>query len=118
NPHDDYVLEGNMASWKDVILIYAVKQSNGVNEQEVMTIDNQKKMVFKQIFWEMNSISSEVITENVIEQGVNTLEKPKEVQKRVLHIRITSKTAEEMKTQYQFTPQQNMQFNELLSDDY
>lgn len=118
NPHDDYVLEGSMASWKDVILIYAVKQSNGVNEQEVMTIDNQKKMVFKQIFWEMNSISSEVITENVIEQGVNTLEKPKEVQKRVLHIRITSKTAEEMKTQYQFTPQQNMQFNELLSDDY
>ena len=26
-PHDDYVLEGSMAKWKDVLLIYTVKQS-------------------------------------------------------------------------------------------
>lgn len=54
NHQGDYVLEVNKVSWKDVILIYAIKQSNGVNEQEVMTIDNQNKMIFKQIFWEMN----------------------------------------------------------------
>ena len=68
NPHDDYVLDGSMASWKDILLVYTIKQSNGINEQEVMTMDDKKKQVVKDIFWDMNSLSSEVKTE----QGVNT----------------------------------------------
>ena len=68
NEHDDYVLEGSMSSWKDVLLIYTIKQSNGINEQEVMTLDEKKKQKIKDIFWDMNSLSSEVKTENVIEQ--------------------------------------------------
>ena len=43
NPHDEYILEGNMASWKDILLVYTVKQSNGINQQEVITVDNTKK---------------------------------------------------------------------------
>ena len=43
NPHDEYILEGNMSSWRDVLLIYTVKQSNGTNKQEVITVDNTKK---------------------------------------------------------------------------
>ena len=65
NPHDEYVLEGNMASWKDVLLVYTVKQSNGINQQEVITVDNTKKALIKQIFWDMNEITSEVKTEMV-----------------------------------------------------
>ena len=77
NPHDDYVLDGSMASWKDMLLVYTIKVSNGVNEQEVMTIDESKKKTLKQVFWDMNSLSSEVKTENVTEQGINTDEMPK-----------------------------------------
>ncbi len=118
NPHDDYVLDGSMASWKDILLVYTIKQSNGINEQEVMTMDDKKKQVVNDIFWDMNSLSSEVKTEKVTEQGVNTNEMPKEVEKKVLHIKITSKTAEQMKNEYHFNANQLKQYNELSSPQY
>ena len=118
NPHDDYVLDGSMSSWKDILLVYTIKQSNGINEQEVMTMDDKKKQVVKDIFWDMNSLSSEVKTEKVTEQGVNTNEMPKEVEKKVLHIKITSKTAEQMKNEYHFNANQLKQYNELSSPQY
>ena len=118
NPHDDYVLDGSMASWKDILLIYTIKQSNGMNEHEVMTIDDNKKKIVKQIFWDMNSVSSEVKTEKVTEQGINTQELPKEVDKKVLHIKITSKSAEQMKNEYHFNPAQIKQYDELSSEKY
>ncbi len=118
NPHDDYVLDGNMATWKDVLIIYTVKQANGFDGGEVITMDDNKKALVKQIFWEMNSLSSEVKTEKVTEQGVNTDEMPKEVEKQVLHITITSKNAEQMKNEYHFSPAQIRQYNELSSSEY
>lgn len=118
NPHDDYVLDGNMATWKDVLIIYTVKQANGFDGGEVITMDDNKKALVKQIFWEMNSLSSEVKTEKVTEQGVNTDEMPKEVEKRVLHIKITSKNAEQMKNDYHFNTAQIRQYNELSSSEY
>lgn len=103
---------------KDVLLIYTIKQSNGINEQEVMTLDESKKQKIKDIFWDMNSLLSEVKTETVIEQGVNTDEMPKEVEKKVLHIKITSKNAEQMKNEYHFKNSQIKQYNELSNDKY
>lgn len=50
NPHDDYVLDGSMASWKDILLVYTIKQSNGINEQEVMTMDDKKNKLLKIYF--------------------------------------------------------------------
>lgn len=118
NPHDDYVLDGNMASWKDVLIIYTVKQSNGLNQQEVVTMDNAKKTIFKQVFWDMNEVTSEVKVETVTEQGTNALERPKEVQKKVLHIKITSKNIEEMKTKYYLNAMQLDQIKELSDKQY
>lgn len=118
NPHDDYVLEGSMASWKDVLTVYTIKQSNGVNQQDVMTIDDNKKNVIKQIFWDMNSLTSEVKDEMVTEQGTNADEMPKQVQKKVLHIKINTKTLEQMKNDYHFSPAQNKQLAELTDNKY
>ena len=118
NPHDDYVLEGSMASWKDVLIVYTIKQSNGVNQQDVMTIDDNKKNVIKQIFWDMNSLTSEVKDEMVTEQGTNADEMPKQVQKKVLHIKINTKTLEQMKNDYHFSPAQNKQLAELTDNKY
>ena len=118
NPHDDYVLEGSMASWKDVLTVYTIKQSNGVNQQDVMTIDDNKKNVIKQIFWDMNSLTSEVKDEMVTEQGTNADEMPKQVQKKVLHIRINTKTLEQMKNDYHFSSAQNKQLVELTDNKY
>lgn len=118
NPHDEYVLDGNMASWKDILLIYSIKQSNGKNEQEVITIDNNKKQIVKNIFWDMNEITSEVKMETYKASKVNTNDMTKDEQKRVLHIYIKSKTAEEMKIKYNFNALQLKQYNELSSDKY
>lgn len=118
NPHDEYILEGNMSSWRDVLLIYTVKQSNGTNKQEVITVDNTKKALIKQIFWDMNEITSEVKTETVKSSSVNTTDVEPDSQKRVLHIYVKSKTADEMKTKYNFSPKQLMQYNELSSNKY
>lgn len=118
NPHNDYVLEGSMASWKDVLTVYTIKQSNGVNQQDVMTIDDNKKNVIKQIFWDMNSLTSEVKDEMVTEQGTNADEMPKQVQKKVLHIKINTKTLEQMKNDYHFSPAQNKQLAELTDNKY
>lgn len=118
NPHDEYVLEGNMASWKDILLIYSIKQSNGKNEQEVITMDNNKKQIVKNIFWDMNEITSEVKTETYKASKVNTSDITKDEQKRVLYIYIKSKTAEEMKVKYNFNALQLKQYNELSSDKY
>lgn len=117
NPHDDYVLEGSMASWKDVLTVYTIKQSNGVNQQDVMTIDDNKKNVIKQIFWDMNSLTS-VRDEMVTEQGTNADEMPKQVQKKVLHIKINTKTLEQMKNDYHFSSAQNKQLVELTDNKY
>lgn len=118
NPHDDYVLEGSMASWKDVLTVYTIKQSNGVNQQDIMTIDDNKKNVIKQIFWDMNSLTSEVRDEMVTEQGTNADEMPKQVQKKVLHIKINTKTLEQMKNDYHFSSAQNKQLVELTDNKY
>ena len=118
NPHDDYVLEGSMASWKDVLTVYTIKQSNGVNQQDVMTINDNKKNVIKQIFWDMNSLTSEVKDEMVTEQGTNADEMPKQVQKKVLHIKINTKTLEQMKNDYHFSSAQNKQLVELTDNKY
>ena len=118
NAHDEYVLDGSMASWKDILLVYTIKQSNGKNETDVVTMDDNKKKVLKEIFWDMNSLSSEVKEETVTERGVNTDEEPTEVEKKVLHIKITSKSVEDMKSQYNFNTAQNNQLAELSSDKY
>ena len=118
NAHDEYVLDGSMAPWKDVLLVYTIKQSNGKNETDVVTMDDNKKKVLKEIFWDMNSLSSEVKEETVTEQGVNTDEEPKEVEKKVLHIKITSKSVDDMKSKYSFNTAQNNQLAELSSDKY
>lgn len=43
NAHDEYVLDGSMASWKDILLVYTIKQSNGKNKTDVVTMDDNKK---------------------------------------------------------------------------
>ena len=118
NPHDEYVLEGNMATWKDILLIYTVKQSNGINQTEVITVDDNKKKMIKDIFWEMNEVTSEVKTETVKKSAVNTSDTTIDEQKRVLHIYIKSKTADEMKTKYMFNALQLKQYNELSDKKY
>ena len=61
---------------------------------------------------------SEVKDEMVTEQGTNTDEMPKQVQKKVLHIKINTKTLEQIKNDYHFSSAQNKQLAELTDNKY
>lgn len=57
NQYDEYDINSNKAEWKDILSIYTVKLSNGKNEVDVITLNDEKVNLLKQIFWEMNEIS-------------------------------------------------------------
>lgn len=116
-PHDEIVIESKKAEWQGVLAIYTIRVSND-NKNEVITIDDNKKAILRQIFWDMNSISSEVITEvynedNSIDYVGNRKES---MEKRVLHIRINSKDINEIKVKYNFNNNQVKQLNELTNE--
>lgn len=116
-PHEAVIINSNKASWKDVLAIYTIKVSNGDNKTEVMSIDDNKKNILRQIFWDMNSISSAVIREVYNEDNsIDYLGTKKEnIEKEVLHIDINSKSVEEMKKIYNFNNSQLKQLSELTN---
>ena len=116
--HDEYVLDGDMASWKDILIIYTVKYTNDTNN-EVVSIDESKKKIIKQIFWDMNEIKHSVKNEKVKSFDIEINNKPiKEEKKKVLHITINSKSMDEMKTKYHLNPIQLKQIDEINTDKY
>lgn len=115
NQYDEFVIISNRADWKDVLAIYSAKVSNGHMGTDVMTIDDNKVKILKQVFWDMNQITHEIKTEQVQNNEETELSKKT---KKVLYITISSKTKEEMMTKYMFSPMQKTQVNDLLSDEY
>ena len=57
--YDVLEMSGSRAVWPEVLSVYAVKTTTDPdNAQEVATIDDSKKAILKDIFWQMNEISS------------------------------------------------------------
>ena len=68
--YDVLEMSGSRAVWKEVLAVYAVKTTTDPdNAQEVATMDDEKLELLKDIFWQMNEISSSTSTqtETVIE---------------------------------------------------
>ena len=67
--YDVLEMSGSRAVWSEVLAVYAVKTTTDPdNAQEVASMDNSKKTILKDIFWQMNEISSrtDTSTETVI----------------------------------------------------
>lgn len=108
--HHRVELSGARAPWPDVLAVYAVKTtSDPVNGQEVVTMDDGKKELLKQVFWDMNQLSS--FTSSIRNED-------EEERTVILHITVTAKTADEMADTYGFNASQRQQLAELLSDEY
>lgn len=122
--HDVLEMSGSRAVWKEVLSVYAVKTTtNPDNAQEVATMDDSKKQLLKDIFWEMNEISfrTESKTETVIEEtddgNGNIVETETTITRTYLYITVSHKTAEEMADRYGFNEDQREQMAELLADE-
>ncbi len=117
NIYDDYVINSNRADWKNVLAIYTVKVTKGVNETDVITFDEVKVNALKQVFWDMHEISSYVQEEEVEEYDAEK-EEYKKVKKKILHIEINNKSVDDMVDYYNFSQVQQNQLEELLSSQY
>lgn len=122
--YDELEMSGSRAVWKDVLAVYAVKvNTDPDNPQEVATMDEGKKQILKDIFWEMNAISSRTesktetqITETDDGHG-NIVQTETTVTKTVLYITVSHKTVDEMAAQYGFDQEQKDYLSELLKDE-
>lgn len=122
--YDELEMSGSRAVRPEVLSIYAVKTTNDPdNPQEVASMDDDKKQLLKDIFWEMNEISYEteektetVIVETDDGEG-NIIEEEVEETTVYLYITVSHKTVEEMMAQYGFTEDQKAQVAELLAQD-
>ena len=122
--YDVLEMNGSRAVWKEVLAVYSVKvNTDPDNPQEVATMDESKKQLLKDIFWEMNEISSStdtktetVITETDDGHG-NIVETESTVTQTYLYITVSHKTADEMAAQYGFNEEQKEYLAELLADE-
>ena len=122
--YDKLEMSGSRAVWPEVLAVYAVKTTTDPDDsQEVATVDNGKKAILKDIFWQMNELSSrteskteKVITETDDGHG-NIVETTTTVTHTYLYITVSHKTAEEMAEHFNFTADQRQQLSELLAEE-
>lgn len=122
--YDVLEMNGSRAIWKEVLAVYAVKTNlDQDNPQEVATMDDSKKQLLSDLFWEMNSINSrtESKTETVITEtddgNGNIVQTETSVTRTYLYITVSHKTVDEMAEQYGFTQEQKDYLTELLKDE-
>ena len=123
HPYDELEMSGSRAVWPEVLAVYAVKTTTAPDDpQEVATVDDAKKAILKDIFWQMNEISSsteskteEVITETDDGNG-NIVQTETTETRTTLYITVSHKTVEEMADQYGFNEEQREYLAELLED--
>ena len=113
-----------MNGWYSGESKYAVKTNTDKNNpQEVATMDESKKQILSDIFWEMNSISSRSeshseteITETDDGNG-NIVQTETTVTKTTLYITVSHLTVDEMADLYGFDAEQREYLAELLKDE-
>ena len=121
--YDRIEINGSKANWKDVLSIYAVKTTTDPdNPMEIATVDENKKSILSNIFWDMNSIDSQSETRTETKEITSTDENGNEVittenvTVKVLTITISSKTADDMSVQYSFDNKQKEYLAELMNN--
>jgi len=121
NPHDSCEITANRALWKEILAVYAVKTNTDPdNPLDVITIDDEKVELLREIFWDMNIIDYWVETiehtsTSTDAEGNTTTDTWYEY---ILHITVTGKTASEMTERYGFNTDQKAQLEELLKPEY
>ena len=122
--YDSLEIHGNHIDWKNVLAVYAVKASTDPgNAQEVVTMNDNKYEILKNVFWNMHDISASSETKTVktytetIDEGGELVLEESEKTLCFLTITVKQKTVDEMKLIYGFNDDQNNQIDELLSEN-
>ena len=113
HPYDELDLQEGMEAamlqnWRNVLAVYAVKVSTDEEHGlDVMTMDEEKLQLLREIFFDANKLEYELTTRTVDGEQITTL-----------HISAQIKDAMQMADEYGFTAQQREMLEELLKPDY
>ena len=110
--YDSIDIQGAAPDWPDVLAVFAVKVAGAdVDGMDVATLDADRVDMMTAVFWDMTAITSrvEAIDHPATEDAEAWTEK-------ILHITITPKSVDDMRTAYAFTAYQNSALDELLAD--
>lgn len=122
NTYDVLEMSGSVV-WPEVLSVYAVKIAGDPNDsQEVVSMDENKKLVLTDIFWAMNEIthSTETKTENVVTEtddgNGNIVQTYTTSTKTYLYVTVLHKTMSEIVDEYKFNEEQKECLTELLQE--
>ena len=113
HPYDELDMQEGMETamlqnWRNVLAVYAVKVSTDEEHGlDVMTMDEEKLQLLREIFFDANKLEYEFTTRTVDGEQITTL-----------HISAQIKDAMRMADEYGFTAQQREMLEELLKPDY
>ena len=120
--YDYLALSGKSAVWREVLAVYAVRTASGSDAVDVASLDENRIAILKETFWAMHSfatntetIKETIETEEKDDEG-NTVVKTEEVEKTVLKIVVSHKTANDMAVEYGFDEDQLLSLEELLDE--
>lgn len=109
--YDSIDIQGQGPDWREVIAVFAARTAGADDGTDVAALTPDRVDRLKAVFWDMCAITT--TTEDIEHPAVGSTAAWTEA---VLHITITSKTAEDMRTQYAFTEAQNSALTELLAE--
>lgn len=109
--YDSIDIQGTGPDWRDVTAVFACKTAMGTDSVDVAALTPDRVDRLKTVFWDMCAVTSSVETINHPAVGSTAAWSEK-----ILHITITAKTAEDMRTAYLFTSVQNSSLTELLAN--
>ena len=109
--YDSIDIQGTGPDWREVAAVFACKTALGAGGVDVAALTPDRVDRLKAVFWDMCGITTSVETIDHPASGTA----PGWTEK-ILHITITARTADEMRTVYFFTPEQNNALTELLAE--
>ena len=118
------VKDNTSINWKDVLAVYAVKTTSGENPLEVVTLDDTKINLLRDIMKDMNTmtgvVTPKVVAETVVttDENGNSIKTTTYVTKKVLTVSILQLNVDEISALYNFNDEQKALLEELMSGEY
>lgn len=111
---EEIIVNGDAPDWREVVAVFACKVAGGKNGIDVATMDEKRISLLRSVFWDMVSIDFEIETVETEDDDPDNIGGI--IVKNTLKITIGHKTADDMRSAYNFSKAQNKALDELLSD--
>lgn len=111
---EEIIVNGDAPDWREVVAVFACKVAGGKNGLDVATMDEKRISLLRSVFWDMVSLDFEIETVEAEDDDPDNIGGI--IVKNTLKITIGHKTADDMRSAYDFSKAQNKALDELLSD--